>query len=152
MGPFRILETTVKDPVCHMDVDPAKAAGSHQHDGTTYYFCSTHCLNKFRAAPQRYLAPEAAPEPMPAAAREYTCPMHPEVVRTEPGACPKCGMALEPKTLTLEEEANPELEDMSRRFWVSAALTLPIFVLAMFLDHALPWLQLALATPVVLWG
>jgi Cu+-exporting ATPase len=152
VGPFRILETTVKDPVCHMDVDPAKAAGSHQHDGTTYYFCSTHCLNKFRAAPQRYLAPEAAPEPMPTAAREYTCPMHPEVVRTEPGACPKCGMALEPKTLTLEEEANPELEDMSRRFWVSAALTLPIFVLAMFLDHALPWLQLALATPVVLWG
>jgi len=157
-----------KDPVCGMSVDPARAAGEHEHQGRTYYFCSRHCLEEFRAHPQQYLGGAvvqlmpAAPRPAPAAL--YTCPMHPEVVQSQPGACPKCGMALEPQTATAEEEVNPELEDMQRRFWASLALTAPVFFLAMSdlipgqpVQHALgarliTWIQLALATPVVLWG
>ena len=157
-----------KDPVCGMSVDPARAAGEHEHQGRTYYFCSRHCLEEFRAHPQQYLGGAvvqlmpAAPRPAPAAL--YTCPMHPEVVQSQPGACPKCGMALEPQTATAEEEVNPELEDMQRRFWASLALTAPVFFLAMSdlipgqpVQHALSarlitWIQLALATPVVLWG
>ena len=157
-----------KDPVCGMSVDPARAAGEHEHQGRTYYFCSRHCLEEFRAHPQQYLGGAvvqlmpAAPRPAPAAL--YPCPMHPEVVQSQPGACPKCGMALEPQTATAEEEVNPELEDMQRRFWASLALTAPVFFLAMSdlipgqpVQHALgarliTWIQLALATPVVLWG
>lgn len=145
-----------------MDVDPQHAAGSHVHNGVTYYFCSGHCLARFRASPERYLAPQAQPEAMPGG--DYTCPMHPEIVQTGPGACPVCGMALEPKTLALEQTPNPELAAMSRRFWISLALTIPVFVLAMaemipgrpfyglLSARALNWLELALATPVVLWG
>jgi Cu+-exporting ATPase len=143
-------------------VDPQHAAGSHVHNGVTYYFCSGHCLARFRASPERYLAPQAQPEAMPGG--DYTCPMHPEIVQTGPGACPVCGMALEPKTLALEQTPNPELAAMSRRFWISLALTIPVFVLAMaemipgrpfyglLSARALNWLELALATPVVLWG
>lgn len=162
------------DPVCGMSVEPADAAGTLEHGGTTYAFCSTHCLTKFKANPDQYARRDAdghgehdpvkATQPAaPGAAVDYTCPMHPEVVRSEPGSCPICGMALEPRTLTGVED-DSELRDMSRRFWVSLILTLPVFVLAMSemlpgmpVQHALGeraigWIQLAFATPVVLWG
>ena len=217
------------DPICGMTVEPERAAGSHVYNGQTYYFCSQHCLAKFKEDPEKFLkspAPERAahgqghahapaahgddhshmhtssqaaqpekkdvvyvcpmdPEvreskpgacpkcgmalepaspPVPIVKTEYVCPMHPEIVRAEPGACPICGMALEPRTVTLDEEANPELIDMTRRFWVGVVLSLPIAFLAMsemipgqplqrsFSPRLLNWLQLLLATPVVLWG
>ncbi len=149
-GPPAPSRVTVKDPVCHMDVDPAGAAGRFSHDGVTYYFCNQRCLNRFQAEPERFLAPRpAAP---PAAAEVYfTCPMDPEVRQLGPGACPVCGMALEPEELSAEEAANPELVEMQRRFWVSLAFTLPVAALAMTMQH-LPWVEAVLATPVVLWG
>ncbi len=171
-----LAESTPKaiDPVCGMTVDPAAAAGSVTHDGTTYFFCSRHCLEKFRADPGRYTGPQAAPEghacghaehaPAPAVPGvKYTCPMHPEVIRDGPGTCPKCGMALEPMTPTPGAEDDSELRDMTRRFWVSAALTLPVVLLAMLpmIGVALPrwlhgsngkWVELILSAPVVLWG
>ncbi|MGZ8305709.1 MAG: heavy metal translocating P-type ATPase [Allosphingosinicella sp.] len=152
---------TVKDPVCGMTVDPAATAHHHEHDGTAYPFCSAGFRAKFVADPHRYL------HPVPSAAADvpegaiWTCPMHPEIRQVGPGSCPICGMALEPEMPSLEEGPNPELIDMSRRFRVSAALSLPLFVLAMGAElmgwHWLPmrtlvWVQLALATPVVLWG
>ncbi len=236
----------VRDPVCGMLVDPAGAAASLEHAGTTYYFCHPGCRDKFKADPERYLAaPPPAPQPMgfmprakmtlptmPAASRipiagedewgrrsapaaraeraphtdppegaavyvcpmdpevregapgacpicgmaleplvaaaasrrrEWTCPMHPEIVRGEPGDCPICGMALEPRAVAASEEANPELIDMTRRFRVGLALTVPVFVLAMA-EHlpgqplrgllsmqASGWIQLLLSSPVVLW-
>ena len=172
---------TKVDPVCSMTVDPQHAAGQYEYKGETYYFCSTHCLHKFREDPERFLEPATAPttqltrqkapaqpEPLQQAARtgqkiEYTCPMHPEIVRDAPGFCPICGMALEPRTATLEED-NSELVDMKRRFWVSVALSLPLLLLSM--SEVLPgdpvrtaigpqfinWISLVLATPVVLWG
>ena len=203
------------DPVCGMDVNPSTARHKSEHGGKTYYFCSAHCLEKFRANPASYLAPRslaapgtaltqnaAAPtrvtsqppageyvcpmcpevrktkagscpscgmalEPeMPAAPTRigYTCPMHPEIIRPTPGSCPICGMALEPRTVTATEEENPELRDMARRFWGGVALTVPLLVIAMAdmlpgmpIQRALPsgwlpWLELFLATPVVLWG
>ena len=154
------------DPVCGMTVSPARAAGHHEHRGTTYYFCGKGCLEKFRGDPEKYLKPAVQIEPpAPAPGAEWTCPMHPEIVQKGPGSCPVCGMALEPRTVTLEtlEEENPELRDMSRRFLGSAALTAPI--LAFMISEMLPekplqrllgtgavWIQLLLATPVVLWG
>jgi Cu+-exporting ATPase len=147
-NPFAIVAPkTVKDPVCGMNVDPAKSAGSHEFEGTTYHFCSTHCLHKFRADAAKYLAPQAAPEAMPEG--RYTCPMHPEVVQEGFGTCPLCGMALEPIEVSLEETGNPELDDMSRRFQVSLPGSVPVFVLGMF--HMLPWTQFALSIPVVFW-
>ena len=215
----------VIDPVCGMTVNPETAAGSVEFEGKTYYFCSRHCVEKFRENPERFLEsggnptvregaeltvlrrsrPEPAPsltvgsppktttreytcpmhpdvrqigpgscpkcgmalEPVsaaPATKIEYTCPMHPEIVRDAPGDCPICGMALEPRTITVEEEENPELVDMSRRFWVSVLLSLPVFLIGM--NDLLPgrplervvsmdtlgWIQFVLATPVVLWG
>ena len=116
------------------------------------------------ACPKCGMALEPASPPVPILKTEYVCPMHPEIVRAEPGACPICGMALEPRTVTLDEEANPELIDMTRRFWVGVVLSLPIAFLAMsemipgqplqrsFSPRLLNWLQLLLATPVVLWG
>ena len=132
-----------KDPICGMTVDPSKAAGQSELDGKTYYFCSLGCKKKFdNNRMQR--------EPQPVAA-EYTCPMHPEVVRSKPGTCPICGMALEPRHAAMEEDRS-ELRDMTHRFWISAALTLPLLIL-MFADFpGMRWLELALATPVVLWG
>ncbi len=198
----------VKDPVCGMDVDPATAKYKFEHAGKSYAFCSAGCLEKFRANPAGYLKPAGLTQIAPAAAKvaapgtatayvcpmcpevretkpgpcptcgmalepempvaasrvEYTCPMHPEIVRPGPGACPICGMALEPRTVTAVEEENPELREMTRRFWVSVALTVPLLAIAMAdmlpgmpVKSALPlgrleWLELLLATPVVLWG
>ncbi len=158
----------MKDPVCGMTVNPDKAAGSSEYQGTTYWFCSKSCLAKFEANPGAYLeaAVKPAPAPVPAAAAassEYTCPMHPEIVRDGPGACPICGMALEPRTVTLDE-ANPELDDMTRRFWIALGLSAPILLLmigdflpGMPLQHLLgrqliTWIEFALSTPVVLWA
>ncbi|HVO82669.1 MAG TPA: heavy metal translocating P-type ATPase [Terriglobales bacterium] len=201
-----------KDPVCGMDVDPATAKHKTEHAGKTYYFCCAHCLEKFRAHPEQYLTKTASPAtavrpqakemklaspagqvayvcpmcpevqetkpgacpscgmalepemPVAAARVEYTCPMHPEIVRPGPGTCPICGMALELRTVSAAQEENPELRDMTRRFWISLALTVPLLAVAMAdmlpgmpVQHALPsgwlpWLELLLATPVVLWG
>jgi Cu+-exporting ATPase len=193
------------DPVCGMKVT-SQSEHHYAHHGTDYYFCSNGCREKFAANPEQYLTsqsqaaaatcpsgvcdtadqayvcpmcpevreqePGACPncgmalEPetvAPAIHTEYTCPMHPEVVQDGPGSCPKCGMALEPRTVTVAE-GNPELTDMTRRFWISTALALPVLVLAMTADmaprllpaglpmHALQWIQCLLATPVVLWG
>jgi P-type Cu+ transporter len=181
----------VIDPVCGMTVDPARAAGSVEHRGTTYYFCSKGCVEKFKANPDRYLAggrdampaqvltigglkksaPPApsyeppASSPQPPATR-YTCPMHPEVVSDRPGPCPKCGMALEPVITSASDISgapNPELVDMTRRFWVGVVLGAPVFVMAMgdmatggSVSHRIGMarvnvIQMALATPVVLW-
>ncbi len=209
------VPATVTDPVCGMSVDPAAAAHSHTHEGTTYHFCCAGCRAKFEADPDRYLTPGAGREaaaghgvaaaaelpadeaagtwfscPMCPGVRqlgpgvcpkcgmaldpelgaeslqptvEYTCSMHPEVVRDGPGSCPKCGMALEPRTV-VPDAANPELEDMTRRFRWAAVLGFPVFALAMgemLLGERVPgvigrtasnWLQLACATPVVWWA
>ena len=202
----------VVDPVCGMNVNPESAAGSYRYDGEDYYFCSTHCVNKFHDDPGRFhnksseataskpigiheakaaarvtqtytcpMHPEVrqqtpgscpkcgmALEPVTVAAPqqkiEYTCPMHPEIVRDAPGNCPICGMALEPRTISLAEEENHELKDMRRRFWVSVVLTIPVFGVGMsdlipgaplqslVSPTALAWIQLLLASPVVLWG
>ncbi len=128
------------DPICGMSVDPARAAGSTVRDGQTYYFCSTRCKAKF----------DSAQPSNRATASEWTCPMHPEVIRDQPGTCPICGMALEPREITLDEEKNPELEDMTRRFWISAALSVPLVIIAM--TRPMPYVEMLLATPVVLWG
>ena len=156
-------QATVKDPVCGMDVVPGEAKGGRfSFEGTTYHFCGVGCRRRFQADPAQYLAPEAI-APVPAGV-DYTCPMHPEILQSGPGACPICGMALEPKLIRLGEENNPELEDMTRRFWVSLAFAAPVFMLAMSemipgapVQHALGakliiWIQLALSAPAVLWG
>lgn len=190
------------DPVCGMTVDPASAAGSHKHDGKTYYFCNPSCLERFKAEPTNFLGDAKASGPLSSASdeveyicpmdpeihqrgpgscpkcgmalepamysapptrTEYTCPMHPEVVRSEPGACPICGMALEPREITVEE-VNHELIDMTRRFWASLALTVPL--LALMVSEILPsmplqnllganlvaWIQFVLSAPVVVWA
>ena len=124
----------VKDPVCGMDVDPQQAAGHTEHQGRTYYFCSTHCQSKFEADPDQYLQPAAerpAAAPTEGEVVEYTCPMHPEVRQPGPGACPICGMALEPVTVTADTGPSPELADMTRRFWVGVALSIPVLLLGM---------------------
>jgi Cu+-exporting ATPase len=179
----------VIDPVCGMTVNPNSAAGSLENQGETYYFCSGHCVEKFRNDPESFLnKPSITPDqnfiptsqivsivgqsqsqgrlpPAHAGGSDiYTCPMHPEIVRDGPGNCPICGMALEPRTVSLEETENPELVEMSRRFWVSVALTVPLLAIGMSefipgadLERIMPmqawgWLELALATPVVVWG
>jgi Cu+-exporting ATPase len=164
----------LKDPVCGMDVTET-SPHTVDYQGRRYFFCSAGCARKFRETPDRYLSTtetheaHAAPltkEPKtgPAASTsgvKWTCPMHPEVVRDQPGSCPICGMALERTMPTAQEEPDDELVDMTRRFWVSAVLTAPLFMLAMSeslaaLMHVDPrtlgWLELVLATPVVLWG
>jgi len=190
----------VTDPVCNMRIDPATAAGKSEYKGQNFSFCNPGCKQKFDASPEAYLggAKPAATQPAPAGTAyvcpmdpevrsdkpgacpkcgmalepesvapltrtEWTCPMHPEIVRDAPGACPKCGMALEPRTIVVEEK-NPELADMSRRFRVSVVLTAPLVVFAMTrhipalgwyspdLLRWAPWIELALAAQVVLWG
>ncbi|HMR53456.1 MAG TPA: heavy metal translocating P-type ATPase [Amaricoccus sp.] len=154
----------VKDPVCGMMVDPHTAKNKAEHAGRTYYFCSAGCRSKFLAEPERYLDPAAAAaaaEPVPEGT-VYTCPMHPEIRQVGPGSCPICGMALEPVLVSLEAEPNEELIDMTRRFWIGLALAIPVVILEMGghflgLNHYIGqrtsnWLQLILATPVVLWA
>jgi Cu+-exporting ATPase len=162
------------DPVCKMLVLPESAAASYDYNGTTYYFCMPGCRDKFAAHPEKYLeaaAQQAETRPIGRVLphvtaqddREYTCPMHPEIIHLGPGSCPICGMALEPKEITLNDTPDPEYLDMRRRFWICAVLTLPVFAIAM--SEMLPqssfvhswlgysvWVQFALATPVVLWG
>jgi len=160
-----LRQTTFVDPVCHMTVDPESSAGSFVHEGRTYHFCSKHCLHKFSQSPTQFLEPIPAipvsiqrTSSAPKDKTPFTCPMHPEIIRSEPGSCPICGMALEPRTISLSEIENPELADMTRRFWISVVLTTPVFLIAMsemFLSGSLPrifiWVQLILSTPVVLW-
>lgn len=156
----------VKDPVCGMLVDPRAAKWHFMHKGTQYFFCSERCLNRFVEAPEQYISGAAA-ESRPqqgADSRVYTCPMHPEVKQVGPGNCPICGMALEPEEVQLEEAANPELKDFTRRLVVSSVLTLPLLLFAMSdlipgmpLQRLLPpgilaGIQFFLASPVVLWG
>lgn len=151
-----------KDPVCGMDVDPHTATLKADYRGITYYFCAPGCRTKFIANPDKYLGDKAPAEPVPEGT-EYTCPMHPEIVQVGPGSCPICGMALEPMLVSLDDGPNHELIDMTRRFWIGLALTAPVFALEMgahlipALHHAVPpvtsaWIQLVLATPVVLWA
>ncbi len=157
------------DPVCGMTVKPSSPHRA-SHGGVEYWFCSARCKAKFEAEPAAYTQPpEAKPQapaaaPAPGRAGEWTCPMHPEVVRDAPGSCPICGMALEPRTLSAEPEDNHELRDMSRRFWFAAALAVPLLFVAMgdmlpgapVSDLVSPrtrvWLELLLATPVCLWS
>jgi Cu+-exporting ATPase len=150
----------VKDPVCGMMVDPHTAKHRHEHRGHTFYFCNPKCREKFIADPEKYLADEARQENVPAGTI-YTCPMHPEITQVGPGACPICGMALEPELVSLDDAPNPELIDFTRRFWISVALTIPVLFLEMIphltgvrfvpAEYSGP-LQFALATPVVLWA
>ncbi|HET7618638.1 MAG TPA: heavy metal translocating P-type ATPase [Vicinamibacterales bacterium] len=192
----------VLDPVCGMTISPDEAVGTYEYKGETYYFCHPSCLERFKADPESFLQPKPAEPaasaegivytcPMDPEVRqlgpgacpkcgmalepdygaagpltkvEYTCPMHPEIVRDAPGACPICGMALEPRTVTLTELPNPELVDMTRRFWIGAALGAPVFLLAMsdmVLGSGLGgriaigvsnWIGLIFSTPVVLWA
>ena len=173
-----------------MMVEPERAAAKAAHAGKTYYFCGKGCAERFSAEPEKFLASSntqtkghghlhgiapakssatvgtRVPTPTPASPPEgktirYTCPMHPEVVQWGPGSCPKCGMALEPMDIAAEEAGpDPEYVSMRLRFWVSAALTLPVLLLGMFGEHAglsvsgasRHWIELALASPVVLWG
>jgi Cu+-exporting ATPase len=154
-----------KDPVCGMSVDPATSTHRHAHHGQMFHFCSARCRDKFITDPAAYLNPTAEPKSAPAPkASIYTCPMHPEIRQEGPGTCPICGMALEPLSISAEPEANPELADMTRRFWIGLALTVPVLVLdmgghipALRLHGLAPppvsnWLQLVLSTPVVLWA
>jgi Cu+-exporting ATPase len=154
----------VVDPVCGMTIDPADAVGHFDYQGRTYYFCAESCLEQFRENPEKFLDPAARPATVVDLEAEYTCPMHPEVRQKGPGACPICGMALEPVDATQADERNPELEDMTRRFRVSLVLTTPILAfmivemlpgrpLDRLISHGLRnWTEFALATPVVLWG
>ena len=154
---------TERDPVCGMMVDPHTAAHRAAHDGHPYYFCSAGCRTKFIADPAKYMTPAElqSHEPVPEGTI-YTCPMHPQIRQVGPGPCPICGMALEPEVMTADTPPNPELADFTRRFWVGLALTIPVFVLEMGghlfnIDHLVApqisnWIQLLLATPVVLWA
>jgi Cu+-exporting ATPase len=152
----------VKDPVCGMDVDPDATKHRADYGGRTYYFCSERCRERFVAEPVKYLTPQEAKAEAVPEGTIYTCPMHPEIRQVGPGSCPICGMALEPVMATAEAGPNPELIDMTRRFWIGVALTIPVVVLEMgghltglrmTLGGQLSnWAQLILATPVVLWS
>ncbi len=202
IGPSQpIVGVLERDPVCGMMVDTTGAAGKFDYKGKTYYFCNPRCEQRFRAEPERFFAPKVVerqpstadakeayicpmdpevrqhgpgacpkcgmalePETIsgPATKAEWVCPMHAEVIRDEPGSCPICGMALEPRTIEAAEPDNPELRDMTRRFWISLALTAPLLAIAMgpmlpawqhsFSGWLTTWGELVLATPVVLWG
>ncbi len=151
-----------EDPVCGMRVDRATARHMAKHAGERFYFCSAGCHEKFEAAPEKYLGDRPAPEPMPEGTL-YTCPMDPEIVQEGPGDCPICGMALEPMMPSADTGPNPELVDFKRRFWIGAALTVPLLVLTMgpFLglgvrewigERTTLWIELLLGTPVILWS
>ncbi|BCM16892.1 heavy metal translocating P-type ATPase [Mesorhizobium sp. J8] len=154
---------TATDPVCGMSVDRASAKHFLRHEGQGFYFCSAGCKGKFEAEPAKYLAGRPEPQPMPKGT-QYTCPMHPEIIRDRPGSCPICGMALEPMGVpTGDEGPNPELVDFTRRFWVSAVLSVPLLIVAMapmlglsfesLIDgRTKTWAELALSSPVALWA
>ncbi|WP_314953796.1 heavy metal translocating P-type ATPase [Bradyrhizobium cosmicum] len=154
--------TKVVDPVCGMMVDPATSKHRFEHRGQTFHFCSAGCRTKFAADPEKYLATDKASEPEMPAGTIYTCPMHPQIRQVGPGSCPICGMALEPEVASLETGPNPELADMTLRFWIGGALAVPPVVLEMgghlvgphsWIDPTLSnWIQLVFATPVVLWA
>jgi P-type Cu+ transporter len=153
--------TTVRDPVCGMTVDPAKSQHRFDQRGKTYHFCSAACRTKFAADPQTYLDKTTLKAAVPEGAI-YTCPMHPQIRQVGPGSCPICGMALEPEVASLDAPPNPELADMTRRFWLGLVLALPAVVLEMgghlvgghgWVDQSLSnWIQLVFATPVVVWA
>ncbi len=171
-------KTDYIDPVCGMTVNPESAAGNFEFERETYYFCAESCLNKFRQNPKQYLDKQSIQNAPVQISKirvedetqngdapggvEYTCPMHPEILQIGPGSCPICGMALEPLVISLDDAPDPELIDMTRRFWISVAFALPVFVLAM--GEMVPgfggivppkisiWLQFIFATPVVLWA
>ena len=162
---------TARDPVCGMSVNPQTSKHRFEHHGTTYHFCCNGCRTKFAADPAKYLdeakaAADAKHAPVPAGTI-YTCPMHPKIRQVGPGTCPICGMALEPDVVSLDDAPNPELADMTRRFWIGAVLSLPPVILEMgghlvggrvisehgFIDPTMSnWIQLVFATPVVLWA
>lgn len=154
-------QAKVIDPVCGMSVDPVTSKHRFEHQGETFHFCSAGCRTKFAADPDKYLGEREPPPEMPAGTI-YTCPMHPEIRQEGPGTCPICGMALEPDVISLDDAPNPELADMTRRFWIGAVLAAPVVVLEMgghivgghgLIDPVLSnWIQFALATPVVLWA
>src|ERR1051326_1291280 len=163
-------KTHVRDPVCGMNVDPATAKHHESRQGQDYYFCSAKCLAKFKEHPEQYVskptthehhhAHQAAPAPKPGTV--YTCPMHPQIRQDHPGNCPICGMALEPLVATGEHVHNLELADMSRRFWIGIALSVPVVLLGMgsellglnrfFPGATSQWIQFAFGTPVVWWA
>ena len=152
------------DPVCGMSVDPAAARHRTEHAGRQYFFCGPRCLERFTAEPGRFLGVGTPAAPVGPGKTEWTCPMHPQIVRDEPGSCPICGMALEPMMPTGEDGENPELRDMTLRFWVGAALSAPLLAIAMAEDVDKPmldailapqlavWIQLILGTPAVVWA
>ena len=161
------VQEDVLDPVCGMTISPADSVGEVEHRGHTYYFCNQSCLDRFKASPNEFVGPGVASRQLSAPANpeaEYTCPMHPEIRQVGPGSCPICGMALEPVNISLDEQPNEELDDMTRRVRWSFALTLPILLVMVdeFLPgqpiharinaRALAWIEMVLATPVVLWG
>lgn len=152
----------VKDPVCGMTVDPNSAkGGSSKYHGSTFYFCSAKCKAKFDQNPMQYISPTPSSKTLPTDV-EYTCPMHPQIRQMGPGSCPICGMALEPVTVSLDQpEDNHEYLDMLKRFWVSTVLSIPLLFITMGGRHLIasesllrliPWVEVALASPVVLWG
>ena len=158
---------TFTDPVCKMLVKAETAAATYDYKGETYHFCAVGCETKFRQSPEYFLNPKTQSLSMNEVEAKdsvdlYICPMDPEIEQIGPGSCPKCGMALEPKKISLEDKPDPEYVDMKRRFWISLVLTLPVFILAMaemlpgFKQIIRPstavWLQFILATPVVIWG
>ena len=153
---------TVRDPVCGMTVDPATSKHRFDYRGETFHFCSAGCRTKFAADPVAYLEKDSKPKAAVPEGTIYTCPMHPEIRQVGPGSCPICGMALEPEVASLDAPPNPELADMTRRFWVGLVLALPAVVLEMgghlvgghgWVDPTLSnWIQFAFATPVVLWA
>ena len=164
-GHSKVAATTahlVKDPVCGMDVDPSTAKHRADYAGHTYYFCSARCRERFVAEPTKYLAPEAVKAEPVSEGAIYTCPMHPQIRQVGPGFCPICGMALEPLIVTAEAGPNPELIDMTRRFWTGLALAVPVVALemgghltnlhALLSEQFSNWIQFVLATPVVLWA
>jgi P-type Cu+ transporter len=148
------------DPVCGMRVNRDTAKHRFAYQGHDYFFCSARCRERFEAEPEKFLQPKQ-PEPAAPAGTIYTCPMHPEVRQVGPGACPICGMALEPEQISLDDKPDPELIDMTRRFWIALVLTLPVFAIEMGSHlggiHLVPpewsnWISLVLSTPVVLWA
>ena len=153
-----------KDPVCGMMVDPTKSTFSTSYDGGSFHFCSANCKQKFEASPERYVKKKDIPPALSKPGTIYTCPMHPEIRKDAPGNCPICGMTLEPLVAWADDQGNPELAYMSRRFWVGLVLTVPVLALEMgshfpglmlhqYIDPKVAlWIQFILASPVILWG